>query len=301
MRIMTGPAPQPVARYLLATAPGKGLKVASDSESSILGPIPNEHRDCTCEIVAGGVGASPFGCGSRDAGSAREMALGTDTIALGSSELGWIDDCERTWRPRAFSSLHGGNVMLSRTMTPLAADTVLAEGLFRVVAVLGTCYWPEPARMAKQAGRLHGPCEVDIVLPLESWRCTVRVPIRVIRDGRLIQESALLGEQKATADTARSDEVGEFSRDVEWGRFTLDVQRKQSFRRKLQANVSLRRRVGNRYGWNAGLNTADPPAALSHRCSGIASRNGRVTLGAHLAAHFLGSSDIRNRKRKQEN
>jgi hypothetical protein len=156
--------------------------MAGYREASVFSAIPNENRDGTCKIVAGRVGASPFGSSARDTGSAGEMALRADTISLGGPELCWIDDCRTSGAAHSSSRLDGGHVTLSRTVTALTPDTGFKEGLLAVVLILRAGYGLKAARMTEQTSWLDTPCKVDVALSLKSWRSSICVTLGVVRD-----------------------------------------------------------------------------------------------------------------------
>jgi hypothetical protein len=110
------------------------------------------------------------------------MALCTDTISLGGPELCWIDDCRTRGAAHSSSRLDDGHVTLSRTVTALTPDTGFKEGFVAVVLILRAGYRLKAARMTEQTSWLDSPCKVDVTLSLKSWRSSICVTLRVVRD-----------------------------------------------------------------------------------------------------------------------
>src|SRR5438309_8383126 len=102
----------------------------------------------------------------RDPGHAGEMALRADAVAPLRVELRRIDDLRRSAMP---ARRHLRYVPLPRSVAALATYATLPERR-RAEAVLGAGHRLQPAGVALQALRAHGPREMNGRVLLEARR-----------------------------------------------------------------------------------------------------------------------------------
>ncbi len=185
--VMACDARQPFAGRLPAPAQRQGLHVTDGRERSGRRIVAHEDRQVVGKRLAGRVlvlGA-PL---SRNPRFSLEMALIAHAVAPGSSQLGGVDH-----RPEPL------DVVASRTVTSLASHTRLQER-FAGESVDGALERPlDAAGVAEQARRIHGVVQLHLAQLCVPRGHVPSVLHRIVIDGRLIQETVDLEQERPAA------------------------------------------------------------------------------------------------------
>src|SRR5258708_27158575 len=175
VRVMTGSAPECVARGALTGAHGQLLDVARNLHRRIF-RRPHEIGHVIAEFPAGAKLREPA-ARAFDPRLPGQMALRADRIARIGSKLRRIRHRRRAWIPR---------MLTAGAVTALAGDAVIEKrriGVTVLRAIDGT----QPACVAGETSRIGRTVEPNLTILLIAGRSVPGLLLPVPRDGQLKQ------------------------------------------------------------------------------------------------------------------